>query len=69
MCGGPPAARLAEAGRSLPPGEENFMSRNFRLAAADGLAITVVAVAPGTGYAATQAARHTLGQAGAAVGR
>jgi len=30
-----------------------------------GLAISVVAVAPGTGNAATQAARHAPGQAGA----
>ena len=41
------------------------MNRTFRLAAVGGLAITAVAVAPGTGYAATQAARHALGQAGA----
>ena len=41
------------------------MNRTARLAAIGGLAISVVAVAPGTGNAATQAARHAPGQAGA----
>ena len=53
MCG-----RLAVATHGL-------MNRTFRLAAVGGLAITAVAVAPGTAFAATQAAGHSPGQAGA----
>jgi 6-phosphogluconolactonase (cycloisomerase 2 family) len=40
------------------------MNRTARLAAVGGLAIIAVAVVPGTGYAATQAAGHAPGQAG-----